>query len=239
MNILTICRRELATFFDSLMAYIIMVVFLGLSGFFTWMFGSDIFFVGQASLGVFFNIAFWTLFFFIPAITMRTIAEERRSGTLELLLTKPLNDFEIITGKWLACLALIFFMLILTLPYYFTVAALGNIDHGVVFSGYFALLAISAVYISIGILASSVTDNQIVAFILSLSIAFVFHVLFDVFASILPGSASYISNFLSINNHFQVMTRGIIAVENITYLSSVTISALLLAAISLKRRLWA
>lgn len=238
MNILTICRRELATFFDSLMAYIIMVVFLGLSGFFTWMFGSDIFFVGQASLSVFFNIAFWTLFFFIPAITMRTIAEERRSGTLELLLTKPVTDFEIISGKWLACLMLIVFMLVLTLPYYVTVASLGNIDHGAVFSGYLALVLISCIYISIGILSSSLTDNQIVAFIASLAIAFIFHILFDVFAAIMPGNLAHLSSFLSVNNHFQLMARGVIAIENLTYMLSLTLGGLILAAISLKRRLW-
>ncbi len=238
MNIITICRRELATFFDSLMAYIIMVVFLGLSGFFTWMFGSDIFFVGQANLSVFFNIAFWTLFFFIPAITMRTIAEERRSGTLELLVTKPLSDFEIITGKWLACLLLIVFMLVLTFPYYITVASLGNIDHGAVFSGYLALILISCIYISIGIFSSSLTDNQIVAFILSLSVAFVFHILFDVFASIMPGSLAQISSYMSVNQHFQQMSRGVVAIENLIYLFSITLIGLVMATMSLRRRLW-
>src|SRR4030043_1347415 len=110
-----IAARELQQFFDSLTAYILIIVFLGLSGFFTWLFGSDIFFIGQATLQPFFSIAYWTLFFFIPALTMRMIAEERRSGTIELLLTKSVNDWEVVLGKFLACLILIAIALLLTL----------------------------------------------------------------------------------------------------------------------------
>jgi len=161
----TICKREINAFFNSLTAYIILVVFLAVSGFFTWLGGSgDIFFVGQASLGIFFGIAFWTLFFFIPAITMRMLAEEKRSGTLELLATKPVSDFQIVAGKWLASWLLVLISLAFTLPYYITVANLGNIDHGAVLSGYLALILISGVYTSIGIFASSITKNQIVFF---------------------------------------------------------------------------
>jgi len=126
-----ITKRELATFFNSLMAYIMMVAFLGFSGFFTWLYGADIFFIKQASLQAFFSIAYWTLFFFIPAITMRLFAEENRSGTIELLLTKPVSDWKIIYGKFLATLLLIVLALVLTAPYYITVSQLGKVDHGV------------------------------------------------------------------------------------------------------------
>jgi ABC-2 type transport system permease protein len=127
-----IAKRELKSFFDSLVAYILLIVFLGISGFFTWLFGSDIFFIGQATLQPFFSIAYFTLFFFIPALTMRMIAEEKRSGTLELLLTKPVSDWNVVMGKFLAALILIMIALALTLPYYITVWALGPIDHGAV-----------------------------------------------------------------------------------------------------------
>src|SRR3990172_7371782 len=98
-----IAKREINSFFDSLMAYILIVVFLGLSGFFTWLYGNDIFLRGQASLDAFFGISFWSLFFFIPAITMKTLAEENKTGTIELLITKSVSDWQIVTGKFLAC----------------------------------------------------------------------------------------------------------------------------------------
>jgi ABC-2 type transport system permease protein len=138
-----IAKRELRSFFDSLMAYVIIVLFLGFSGFFTWIFGSDIFLVGQASLQSFFGISFWTLFFFIPAITMGLLAEERKSGTLELLVTKPVSDWQIIAGKFLAAFLLICITLSLTLPYYITVASIGKIDHSAVLMGYLGLLFMS------------------------------------------------------------------------------------------------
>jgi len=236
----TICKREVNSFFDSLMAYIILVVFLGLSGFFTWLPNNgDIFFVGQASLSVFFGIAFWTLFFFIPAITMKMMAEEEKSGTLELLATKPISDFQIVAGKWLAAWLLVVISLVLTLPYYITVANLGNIDHGQVVSGYFALLLISAAYTSIGIFASSLTSNQIVAFILSLFIAFFFQLLFGQIAPVLPDVLSNVANYLSLNQHYQTLSRGVIGFSNVAYLLSLTILGFVMATVTLKRRSWA
>lgn len=235
-----ICRREINAFFDSLMAYIMLIVFLGLSGLFTWLFGgSDIFFVGQASLGSFFGVAFWTLFFFIPAVTMRMVAEEESSGTMELLATKPISHFQIVAGKWLAAWLLVVISLILTLPYYATVANLGPIDHGATISGYLALMLISGVYTSIGIFASSLTSNQIVAFILSLFIAFFFQLLFSQLASILPDFLTNIAEFLSLSQHYQTMSRGVIGLTNIVYIGSLTLLGFLLATASLKRRAWA
>ena len=110
-----ITRRELQSFFDSLIAYIMIVVFLIISGLFTWLYGNDIFFVNQASLQTFFGIAFWTLFFFIPALTMKQIAEENKSGTIEMLLTKPISEWQVIWGKFLATLILIAIALALLL----------------------------------------------------------------------------------------------------------------------------
>ena len=131
-NIWIIAKREFQTFLDSLVAYILLCVFLGLSGFFTWLFGTDVFFIKQATMQPFFQIAYWTLFFFIPALTMRMIAEERKSGTLEVLLTRAISDWQVVFGKFLSCLLLIGVALLFTLPYYFTIAWLGPIDHGAV-----------------------------------------------------------------------------------------------------------
>lgn len=136
-SVWVIAKRELRSFFDSLIAYIMITVFLGLSGFFTWLFGSDIFLLGQATLQPFFSVAYWTLFFFIPALTMRMIAEEKRSGTLELLLTKPVSDWQVLLGKFSAALLLIVIALVLTIPYYITVWAIGPVDHGAVWCGTF------------------------------------------------------------------------------------------------------
>jgi ABC-2 type transport system permease protein len=235
----TICKREINAFFDSLTAYVLLVIFLALSGTFTWLFGQgDVFFVGQASLSTFFQVAFWTLFFFIPAVTMGMIAEERRSGTLELLATKPLDDLQVVAGKWLAAWGLVAIALAFTLPYYVTVAQLGPIDHGATISGYLGLLLVSAVYVSIGLFASSLTRNQIVAFLLSLFIAVFLHLLFGQMTTVLPGAAADIAEFLDLQSHFQTMARGVIDAASVLYVITLTVVGGLAATVSLKSRSW-
>ncbi len=219
-KILIITVRELKVFFDSLMAYIMLLAFLGFSGFFTWLFGSDIFFVGQASLTTFFAIAFWTLFFFIPALTMRMLAEEKKTGTLEILLTMPVTNWEIVLGKFFSVLAVIAFALLLTLPYYFSVSSLGHIDHGSVWCGYLALLMLSAFYISIGIFASSISNNQIIGFLLTLLIGIFFHFIFEALAGGSSGLLGHILSYLSVASHFQSMARGVIDSKDIIYFLS-------------------
>lgn len=234
-----ICKREVNAFFDSLTAYVLLVIFLGLSGVFTWLFGQgDIFFVGEASLDIFFRVSFWTLFFFIPAVTMGMIAEERRSGTLELLATKPVSDFHIVAGKWLAAVALVGIALAFTVPYYLTVAQLGPIDHGATISGYLGLLFVSAVYVSIGLFASSLTSNQIVAFLVTLLLAVFLHLLFGQMASILPGVLADVAEFLDLQYHFQTMSRGVIDAASVLYIATLTVIGTLAATISLKSRSW-
>ncbi|HHH49418.1 MAG TPA: ABC transporter permease, partial [Saprospiraceae bacterium] len=198
-----IAKRELNSFFDSLVAYIIIIAFLAFSGYFTWLGGSDIFFRKEADLLVFFQIAFWTLFFFIPALTMRQLAEEKKTGTIELLLTKDVTDRQVVLGKFLACLMMVGIALLFTLPYYITVARLGDIDHGATIAGYFGLLLMSAAYISIGLFTSSLTNNQIVAFLLALFIGIFFHFLFDMMASSMKGQMGELFSTLSLRNHYQ------------------------------------
>lgn len=231
-----IAKRELGTFFDSLTAYIMLVAFLGFSGFFTWLYGSDIFLRNQADLQVFFSIAYWTLFFFIPAITMRTLAEENKSGTIELLLTKAVTDWQVVTGKFMACLVLILIALGLTLPYYLTVWKLGPVDHGAVWSGYLGLILMSATYISIGIYTSSMTNNQIVAFLLAILIGIFFHIIFDVLASSLTGNIGSIFSYLSVSTHFESVSRGVIDSKDLVYFFSIIFLGLLLAETSLSKR---
>jgi len=231
-----IAKRELRTFFDSLMAYILLVAFLGFSGFFTWLYGSDVFFIGQASLQAFFAIAYWTLFFFIPALTMRLLAEENRSGTIELLLTRPVSDAQVIWGKFLASLLLILIALLLTLPYYFTVASIGNIDHGAVISGYLGLLLMSAAYIGIGLFTSAVSNNQIISFLLALFIGILFHIIFDVLSGSLGGFAASLFDYLSIGTHFESIARGVIDSRDILYFLSIAYLGILASQAVLIRR---
>lgn len=235
-KIWTIAAKELRTFFDSLTAYILIIVFLGLSGFFTWLFGSDIFLIGQATLQPFFSVAYWTLFFFTPALTMRMIAEENKTGTIELLLTKSVSDWEVIVGKFLACLLLIVIALALTLPYYISVWSMGPVDHGAVWCGYLGLILMSMAYISIGIFASSISNNQIVAFLLALFIGVFFLIIFEVLAGDLTGTLGEIMDYLTINNHFESISRGVIDSRDIIYFLSITFLGLVLAETALSKR---
>lgn len=231
-----ITKRELRSFFDSLMAYIMIVLFIGFSGFFTWIYGSDVFFMNQASLKPFFNIAFWTLFFFIPAITMGLLADERKSGTIELLVTKPVSDWQIITGKFLAAFLLICVTLALTIPYYITVANTGKIDHGAVIMGYLGLLLMSASYISIGLFASSITNNQIVSFLIALFIGIFFHFIFGILGSATSGFIAGIFNYLSLAVHYESMSRGVIDSKDVIYFASIILMGLTGTELALSKR---
>lgn len=238
-NVLTITKRELQGFFDSLMAYILLILFLGLSGFFTWLFGQNVFKIDQASLTVFFSVAYWTLFFFIPTLTMRMLAEENRSGTLEMLSTKAIDDWQIVFGKFLACWLLVLIALACTLPYYLTVANIGNIDHGATIGGYLGLALISAAYTGIGLFTSSLTSNQIVAVLLALFVGIFFQILFGLISNNLTGWLSNIFHYLDFNTHYESISRGVIDTKNIIYLLSVTFGGLFTAQIILSKRNWA
>ena len=231
----TIAKRELGAFFDSLTAYILLVLFLGLSGFFTWIAVFDVFLSKQASLRPFFSIAYWSLFFFIPAITMRMIAEERRSGTLELLLTKSVTARQVVLGKFMGGLMLITIALLFTIPFVITIANIGDLDAGATFSGYLALFLMSAAYLGIGLLASSLTDNQIVAFLLALAIGILFHWVAGIIAS---SSTGFIANFfggLHMGYHFESMARGVIDLKDVIYFLSFALGGTFLSEILLNK----
>ena len=231
-----IANKELGSFFDSLIAYILLTLFLGFSGFFTWMYGNDIFLVGQTTLRGFFNIAYWLLFFFIPALTMRLLAEERKTGTIELLLTKAVTDRQVVIGKFLAALLLVVVALVFTLPYVITLANIGNLDQGEVICGYLGLLLISASYVSIGLYASSITNNQIVAFLTALFIGLFFHIIFGVLAGNVQGVVGEIFNQLSLSTHFESISRGVVDTRDLIYFASIVLIGLLLSELSLTKR---
>jgi len=231
-----VCKRELNSFFDSLLAYIMIIAFLGFSGFFTWLYGRDVFLVKQASLQSFFDVAYWTLFFFIPALTMRLIAEEKNSGTLEMILTKPVSDWQLVVGKFLSTLLLISISLVLTLPYYITISSIGPVDHGAVWTGYLGLILMSSAYISIGVFSSSITNNQIVAFLVALLIGIFFHLLFSLLARNFSGIVGNILNYLSIDTHYNSITRGVIDTKDIIYFVSVIFIGLFSSELVLSKR---
>jgi ABC-2 type transport system permease protein len=224
-----IAKRELTGYFDSLVAYILFIVFLGLTGLFTWLVGADVFLRKQADLQVFFEVAQLTLLLFIPAITMRQFAEEKRSGTIELLLTKNITNRQVVLGKFLSCLLMVCIALVFTLPYYITLANLGQLDHGATLSGYVGLFLLSAAYISIGLFTSTLTNNQIVAFLLALFACLVFHFLFDVVASGLTGWSGEMISMLSLSNHFDSISRGVFDTKDLFYFAAIIVLGLALA----------
>jgi ABC-2 type transport system permease protein len=231
-----IAKRELQSFFDSLIAYILLVLFLGFSGFFTWLYESDVFMTGQASLQGFFSIAFSTLFLFIPALTMRLLAEEKKTGTLELLLTKAVTDWQVVIGKFLSTFLLIALALSFTLPYVVTLASIGDLDIGQTICGYIALLLLSAAYISIGLYCSSVTSNQIVAFLTTLFVNLFFQLIFNVLSGNFSGFTGILLSTLSMSTHFESISRGVLDTRDLIYFLSIVFTGLFLSEFSLTKR---
>jgi ABC-2 type transport system permease protein len=233
-NILTIFRREIRSYFNSPVAYVVIVVFLAIVG---WFFTSGLFISNVASLRVLFELVPWVYLFFIPAITMRLLAEEKKSGTLELLTTKPVRDVEIVFGKFLAAWALLAATLLPTLLYLVTIMMLGSVDIGPVLTGYLGLMLMGAVYIAIGLLASSLTENQIVAFIVGFLVILALFMLDKVLIYVPEGLVSTFE-FLGIDYHYSNIARGVIDSRNLIYFGSILGFSLLLATVSLERRKW-
>lgn len=220
---LTILRKEINLFFSSLIAYLVIAVFLVINGIFLWLLpDSNVLAQGYATLEQLFSISPWVLMFLVPAITMRMFAEEQKTGTIEILITKPISDVQIILGKFLAGSALVLLSILPTLVYFFTIYQLsspvGNMDVGGTIGSYIGLLMIGAVYVSIGLFSSSLTDNQIVAFILSLLICFFFYGVTDWILGIpaLRPFEGFIS-FLGLQDHYNSISRGVIDSRDMIY----------------------
>lgn len=231
-----IARREIAAYFNSPVAYIVLGVFLFSMGIFFFQINS-VFANGVASMRGLFAQAPFLFLFFAPAMTMRLLAEERRSGTLELLLTWPITDGAVIFGKFLAALSFLCIGLVLTFPYAWTVAAYGELDWGPVFGGYVGLVAMGAAYLSIGVLASAITSNQIVAFVVSFLIGGFFFTIGKLTAVISADLASY-ADALSFDKHFQDIARGVIDSRDLTFYAVFVAICLLAATEALRARRW-
>jgi ABC-2 type transport system permease protein len=233
-HISTIALRELRSYFNSAVAYVVIVVFLAIVG---WVHTSNLFLVNVASLRLMFELVPLVFLFVVPAVTMRLLAEERKTGTIELLTTKPLRDAEIVFGKFLAAWALIGVALLPTVIYYATVAWLGTVDHGPVLGGYLGLLLMAGVYVAVGLFASSLTDNQIVGFILGFLMVLALF-LFDKVLIYVPEGMTSIVEYLGIDYHFANIARGVIDTRDIVYFLSVLGFMLYLTVVSMGRRRW-
>lgn len=240
----SILSKEINLFLQSLIGYIVYIVFLSILGLFMWVFPeTNVLNYGFSEMETLFFITPWVFLFLIPAITMRMFAEEKRNGTLELLFTRPLTDWDIILGKYFASVVLVFIALIPTLVYYFSIYTLGNpvgnIDSAAVVGSYIGLFLLGVVFCSIGILASSITDNQIVAFILAVFMSFIIHSGFASLASIdVWGDISFLISKLGIAYHYTAISKGLIDSRDVLYFLSVITIMLSASKLVLSSRNW-
>jgi ABC-2 type transport system permease protein len=230
---LAVARREFKTYFQSPVAYIVLGVFLLVGG---WLYFSTLFLAGVASLRGFFSLAPVLFVVFAPAVTMRLLAEERKGGTLELLLSMPVRDWEIVLGKFLAALGMVSVGLACTLPYAFSVSSLAvsgvSFDWGPVFAGYLGLVLLAGSFIAVGLWTSALSKNQIVAFIVGLMVCFALYFV-DKFAVLFPATLAEVLQYLSVDFHFDNIARGVIDTRDVLFYLSVTGVGLLLTTRSL------
>ncbi len=225
-----IFKKEIKGFFSSLTGYIVIIVFLLINSLFMWIFPGEwnILDSGYASLDTLFFISPWVFLFLVPAVTMRMIAEEKRLGTIELIYSRPVTEREVIYGKYLASVALVLMSLLPGIIYYISVYILGetpgNLDQGATWGAFLGLFFLAAVYASAGLFASSLTDNQVIAFIIAVLISFFLYIGFDSLAY-LPGLKK-IDEFiirLGINEHYKSISRGVIDLRDIIYFVAVVL----------------
>ncbi len=241
---LTIFVKEIRSFLSSLIAYIAIGVFLLAIGLFMWVFkDTNVLDGGYANIDTLFYMGPWVFIFLISAITMRSFSEEKKAGTIETLTTAPISDMSIILGKYFAGVVLVLFSLIPTLLYYYTIHQLGypegNIDTGAMWGSYLGLLMLGSVFVAIGIFASVITDNQIVSFIISMFLCFVFYIAFDYLAQLSAlQSVSYWIQWVGINKHYESISRGVLDTRDAAYFISAITVFLLLTKVVFGSRKW-
>jgi ABC-2 type transport system permease protein len=241
----TLLRKEISGFLSSLIGYIVISIFLITNGLFIWVFPMDfnILETGYANLNGLFMLAPFVFLFLIPAVTMRSFADEKKSGTIELLFTQPLTDFQIILAKYLAGFLLVLFSILPTMIYFITVYYLGfpkgNMDIGATWGSYIGLLFLAAAFVAIGIFSSSLTDNQIVAFLIAVFISMFAYLGFDfIYNMAFFGKVDLFIRSLGINAHYTSMSRGVIDTRDLVYFLSVIAFFLLLTRLTLESRKW-
>jgi len=238
-------KKEIRSFLSSLTGYIVITVFLLINGLFLWIFEGDfnILNFGYASLDGLFMIAPFVFLFLAPAITMRSFAEEKRAGTIELLLTKPLTELKIILAKFLAGLILVIISVLPTLIYVFSVYQLGmpkgNLDMGAIWGSYIGLLFLSASFVAIGMFASTLSDSQIVSFIIAVFLCGFLYIGFEFIYSLdLFGKVDLLIKSLGINEHYKSMSRGVLDTRDMLYFLGIITLFILLSKFSIERRKW-
>lgn len=245
-KMLTLLSKEIGTFLNSLTGYLVVLVFLLAISLFMWVFPSEQFNIldtGYASIDTLFVIAPWVFMFLVPAITMRSFSEEIRTGTIELLLTKPLTDWQIILAKYFAGVILVLFALLPTVVYFISVYLLGNpignIDIGGTIGSYIGLLFLAGAFTSIGIFSSSLTSNQIVAFILAVFLSFFCYLGFESISTVAVFKPiERIILLLGINEHYISMSRGVLDTRDIVYFITLIFLFQLFTKTVLNSRKW-
>lgn len=242
---ISIFKKEINSFFSSLIGYIVIGVFLVVLGLVIWVFAdTSVLSYKYASLDQLFSMAPMIFMFLIPAITMRSFAEEQQSGTIELLVTRPLTDLEIILGKFLANLALVVFAILPTLLYYYSIHELGspkgNLDSGAIMGSYIGLIFLAGAFVAIGLFASSLTQNQIVAFILATFLCFIFFWGFWFFSKLplFVGKIDDVIQMIGIDYHYNSISRGLIDTRDVIYFLSLIGAFVAMTMTSLERRKW-
>ncbi|MDD4142502.1 MAG: gliding motility-associated ABC transporter permease subunit GldF [Bacteroidales bacterium] len=238
-----IFKKELSGFFSSVIGYIVILVFLIVTGLILWVFpgGFNILDYHYANINGLFMVAPFVFLFLIPAVTMRSFAEEKRSGTFELIATKPVSPLKIVLAKFFADSIIVLLALVPTLVFYFTVfflgAPVGNIDSGAVWGSYAGLLLLGMSFVAIGIFSSSITDNQIVAFVVSALLCAFFYMGFELlYAMGIFGNASMFVKSLGMQYHFASLSRGVIDTRDVIYYLSLIFVFLLFTKVSIERR---
>jgi len=243
---LSLILKEINGFLNSLIGYIVIFVFLLTIGLFLWVFPDSTFNIlesGYANLDPLFTITPWVYMLLIPAITMRLFSEEKKSGTIELLLTRPLTEMQVVLAKYVAGVILVVFSLLPTLVYYASVSAVslpaGNMDHGAIWGSYIGLALLGACFVSIGLFASSLADNQVVAFIISFFLCLITFKGFESLSGLFGfGKASTIVFNLGINAHYLSLSRGVIDTRDVVYFFSVIFVFLVLTRTVIESRKW-
>jgi ABC-2 type transport system permease protein len=239
---LAILKKEISTFFASPIGYLVIGVFLILNGLFLWVFKGEFNILdnGLANLSSFFLLAPWILIFLVPAVTMRSFSDEKKQGTLELLLTKPISHFQIVLGKYFGGLVLILMALIPTVLYAYTISQLGNpegnLDMGSTIGSYFGLLFLVAAYTAIGVFASTLSDNQIVAFIIAVFTCFFFYFGFEGISNYTVfNNIVYLEN-LGMASHYNSMSRGVIDTRDLVYFISIALAFLVFTKLRIQKQ---
>ena len=233
-NTLAIAGRQFRSYFNGPIAYIVVSLVLVILGFLFW---ETFFLFGRATLREMFRYLALINYFALPALTMGLLAEEKRTGTIELLITMPVTDAQVILGKFFGVMGLYLVMLALTLPYAFSVGSLGNLDWGPVFAGYVGLILQGAALIGIGLMTSSFTENQLVAFFTALA-ASMFFFLLDKFLPFIPVGLASVAEAVSFDSHVESMRRGVISLRDVVFFASVSTIGLMVAFRALESRRW-